>query len=219
MKHLLWTLFLGLIALPCFTSCSESEDTIQEYVNWKNRNDSYFGSIRTLAHDSIALAKKAHGNAWESECNWRAYLSYSLTEDVSNKQTDSIYVQIIKRGTGTGCPLGSDSVRVNYRARLIPSTSYAEGYVIGNSGHSSTFENVFNHNISIPSAFKISNVIRGFGTALQRMHIGDLWRVYIPYNLAYGTVDYGRIPGGSTLIYEIELRGYYRAGTSTGDWN
>ena len=39
------------------------------------------------------------------------------------------------------------------------------------------------------------------------MHIGDKWEVYIPAEQAYGRFSQPGIPGGSTLIFEIELLG------------
>ena len=37
------------------------------------------------------------------------------------------------------------------------------------------------------------------------MCIGDVWEVYIPAGMGYGKFAQPGIPGGSTLIFEIEL--------------
>ena len=42
---------------------------------------------------------------------------------------------------------------------------------------------------------------------MQQMHIGDKWEVYIPAEMGYGKFSQPGIPGGSTLIFEIELLG------------
>ena len=42
-------------------------------------------------------------------------------------------------------------------------------------------------------------------TALQDMHVGDLWEVYIPWNLAYGSSASGSTPKYSDLIFELYL--------------
>ena len=42
---------------------------------------------------------------------------------------------------------------------------------------------------------------------VQQMHIGDKWELYIPEEMGYGKFSQPGIPGGSTLIFEIELLG------------
>ena len=64
-----------------------------------------------------------------------------------------------------------------------------------------------------------TSAVKGFGTALQNMHIGDRWRLFIPYSLAYGNAAQGTVPAYSTLIFEVELVSYYRKGTSVDPWN
>jgi FKBP-type peptidyl-prolyl cis-trans isomerases 1 len=39
------------------------------------------------------------------------------------------------------------------------------------------------------------------------MHISDKWEIYIPAEMGYGKFSQPGIPGGSTLIFEIELLG------------
>ena len=54
-------------------------------------------------------------------------------------------------------------------------------------------------------AFRLRELIPGWIIALQQMHAGDKWEVYIPTEQAYGSRSQPGIPGGSTLIFEIEL--------------
>jgi FKBP-type peptidyl-prolyl cis-trans isomerase FklB len=61
-------------------------------------------------------------------------------------------------------------------------------------------------------------VVDGFSTALQNMHIGDRWLVYIPYTLGYGTTDSGTIPAYSTLVFDITLLAYYHPGATIPTW-
>jgi FKBP-type peptidyl-prolyl cis-trans isomerase FklB len=37
------------------------------------------------------------------------------------------------------------------------------------------------------------------------MPVGSKWKLYVPYNLAYGPGQYQTIPGGSALVFEIDL--------------
>ena len=57
----------------------------------------------------------------------------------------------------------------------------------------------------VAPAFRLRDLIPGWIIALQQMHIGDKWEVYIPAEKAYGKLNQPGIPGGSTLIFEIEL--------------
>ena len=59
----------------------------------------------------------------------------------------------------------------------------------------------------VPVAFRLNELIPGWSIALQRMCVGDKWEVYIPSEMAYGKFSQPGIPGGSTLIFEIELCG------------
>lgn len=58
-----------------------------------------------------------------------------------------------------------------------------------------------------PLACRLSDLIEGWIIALQQMHVGDKWEIYIPAELGYGKFAQPGIPGGSTLIFEIELLG------------
>lgn len=41
--------------------------------------------------------------------------------------------------------------------------------------------------LNYPEAFQMNEVIEGWQIALQRMHVGDHWIVYIPYAMGYST--------------------------------
>ncbi|WP_350285243.1 peptidylprolyl isomerase [uncultured Croceitalea sp.] len=45
----------------------------------------------------------------------------------------------------------------------------------------------------------------GFREGLLTMKVGDKKRLFIPPHLGYGDNDYGPIPGGSTLVFDIEI--------------
>lgn len=59
----------------------------------------------------------------------------------------------------------------------------------------------------VAPAFRLRDLIPGWIIALQQMSVGDKWEVYIPAEQAYGKINQPGIPGGSTLIFEIELMG------------
>ena len=47
----------------------------------------------------------------------------------------------------------------------------------------------------------------GFREGLLSMKVGDKVRLFIPPYLGYGDNDYGPIPGGSTLVFDLEITG------------
>lgn len=58
-----------------------------------------------------------------------------------------------------------------------------------------------------PLAIRLCDLIEGWIIAMQQMCVGDRWEVYIPAEMGYGKFSQPGIPGGSTLIFEIELLG------------
>ncbi|MDE6286841.1 MAG: FKBP-type peptidyl-prolyl cis-trans isomerase [Muribaculaceae bacterium] len=59
----------------------------------------------------------------------------------------------------------------------------------------------------VAPAFRLRDLIPGWIIALQQMHPGDKWEIYVPAEQGYGSRSVPGIPGGSTLIFEIELLG------------
>ena len=95
---------------------------------------------------------------------------------------------VIKAGAGK-TPTASDKVTTHYTGTLIDGTKFDSSVDRGK-----------------PSTFGVTQVIAGWTEALQLMKEGDKWKLFIPYNLAYG--EAGRppkIPRSATLIFEIEL--------------
>ena len=58
-----------------------------------------------------------------------------------------------------------------------------------------------------PLAIRLCDLIEGWIIAMQAMHVGDKWEVYIPASMGYGRFAQPGIPAYSTLIFEIELLG------------
>jgi len=95
--------------------------------------------------------------------------------------------EVITSGNGP-LPLLSDSVVCHYKGSFLDGTVFENSYESGK-----------------PVTFTVNGVIKGWTEALQLMHAGSKWKLYIPYQLGYGVNDYFAIPGGSLLIFEIEL--------------
>ena len=101
-----------------------------------------------------------------------------------------IYYKVLEQGNGSISPTVRSIVSVHYRGTLIDGKE---------------FDNSYKRNY--PEAFRLCDVIDGWQLALQQMHVGDKWIIYIPYELGYGSKACAGIPAFSTLIFEVELLG------------
>jgi hypothetical protein len=64
-----------------------------------------------------------------------------------------------------------------------------------------------------PATFSVNGVIPGWQEALVLMKPGAKWQLFVPPELAYGANPQRGIPGGSLLIFEVELVSVKPSGT------
>ena len=96
--------------------------------------------------------------------------------------------EVIVQGDGPK-PTLTDKVETHYHGTLIDGTVFDSSVERGES-------------ISFP----VNGVIPGWTEALQLIPVGSKWKLYIPYQLAYGERGAGQMIGPySTLIFEVEL--------------
>lgn len=67
-----------------------------------------------------------------------------------------------------------------------------------------------------PSYLSMINVIDGLNEGLMMMKTGSKYKFTIPSNLAYGDNGAGEIPGGATMIFEVELLKVLKPGELAG---
>jgi FKBP-type peptidyl-prolyl cis-trans isomerase len=106
------------------------------------------------------------------------------------KKENGLIIEILNEGSGIPVRTG-DIVSVDYRGFFTNGTVFDESYKRG-----------------VPFSFTVGagNVIVGWDEGLLGMKVGEKRRLTVPSDLAYGPNDYHQIPGGSTLIFDIELR-------------
>lgn len=97
--------------------------------------------------------------------------------------------KVITMGTGEK-PAASNTVTVKYKGTLLDGTVFDSTEKQGGE----------------PISFPLNGVIPGWTEGVQLMPTGSKFIFYIPSDLAYGDRGAGpQIPGGATLIFEIEL--------------
>lgn len=96
--------------------------------------------------------------------------------------------QVLTKGTGA-TPKPTDQVTTHYHGTFIDGT-------------------VFDSSVERkePVTFPVDRVIKGWSEALQKMKVGDKWRLFVPAELAYS--ERGSPPDigpNATLVFEVEL--------------
>jgi FKBP-type peptidyl-prolyl cis-trans isomerase FkpA len=117
----------------------------------------------------------------------KAFLANNKKRTGVRTTASGIQYEVLKDAQGQR-PVATDTVVVNYVGKLINGTEFDNSAKTGK-----------------PIEFPLNRVIKGWTEGLQLMPVGSKYKFYIPYNLAYGVNGTGPIPGGATLIFEVEL--------------
>jgi len=163
-----------------FFSCKDDDDKI-DYA-WKNANEEAFNALAN--NSDYQKAEIAQGPG---------YIYYKVLEPATVNDPDSI-------------PKYTSVVRVLYKGRLIDNDGGGNGEVFDDSSYTPFIFKIDGSNFYLNGgAVQGTPVIAGWQIALQNMKEGEKWEVWIPWNLGYGAAKSGRIPGYSTLVFDIKL--------------
>lgn len=125
-----------------------------------------------------SAAEKAKGEA---------FLNTNKTSEGVKETPSGLQYKVITEGSGDS-PTAEDVVEVHYTGKLLDGTVFDSSVERGQ-----------------PVKFPLNGVIPGWTEGLQLMKPGAKYILYIPSTLAYGDRGTGPIPGGATLIFEVEL--------------
>lgn len=118
----------------------------------------------------------------------RRWLEEKAAEEGVNALPGGIYYKVISQGNDDGKhPTRRSIVTAHYTGTTINGKKF-------DSSRGGT-----------PLAVRLCDLIDGWIIAMQQMCVGDRWEVYIPAEKGYGKFSQLGIPGGSTLIFDIEL--------------
>ncbi|HBG56661.1 MAG TPA: hypothetical protein DDX07_01470 [Porphyromonadaceae bacterium] len=195
--------------LPQFNSMLFGSDSTKKV----NNDQILAGLISVLKNQQLAISKMEANGLIQSEVEKaQAAETARQEEELKSQYKDSIAVgdaymaenakregvitlpsglqyEILRSGNGP-LPTDTDQVKVHYHGTLINGTVFDSSVDRGE-----------------PAIFGVTQVIPGWTEALKLMPVGSKWRLYIPYDLAYGSTDRGTIKPFSNLIFDVELLG------------
>jgi len=137
-------------------------------------------------HQQIQAKQAEQSKAQSAEGD--AFLAENAKRDDITVTDSGLQYEVMNAGDGDK-PLASSTVRTHYHGMLIDGTVFDSSVDRGE-----------------PTEFPVNGVIAGWTEALQMMGVGSKWRLYVPYQLAYGERGAGGAIGPyAALIFEVEL--------------
>ncbi|MBV1872769.1 MAG: FKBP-type peptidyl-prolyl cis-trans isomerase [Gammaproteobacteria bacterium] len=127
-------------------------------------------------------------NAGTAAAEGEAFLVENATREEIIVTESGMQYEIITAGDGER-PSATSKVRTHYHGTLVDGTVFDSSYDRGE-----------------PAEFPVDGVIAGWTEALQMMPTGSKWRLYLPYQLAYGERGAGGAIGPyAALVFDVEL--------------
>ena len=144
--------------------------------------ETYGPKIQGFAHARTTKAAEAE------KAKAAAFIDNAAKEPGAVKTPSGLVFKTINPGKGKS-PAATDVVKVHYHGTLTSGEVFDSSVTRGE-----------------PVDFALNAVIPCWTEGVQRMKVGEKARLVCPSNIAYG--DQGsppRIPGGATLVFEVEL--------------
>jgi FKBP-type peptidyl-prolyl cis-trans isomerase FklB len=137
--------------------------------------------------NEIIQAKKAEESKDQSAVGDQ-FLAENAKRDEITITDSGMQYEILQAGEGD-TPTSESTVRTHYHGTLIDGTVFDSSVDRGE-----------------PTEFPVNGVIAGWTEALQMMPVGSKWKLYLPYQLAYGERGAGGAIGPyAALVFEVEL--------------
>ncbi len=136
------------------------------------------------------LRAEQEAKAKEAAAEGEKFLADNAKRDGVITLESGLQYEIVTAGEEDGDkPTVQSKVRTHYHGTFIDGNVFDSSYERGQ-----------------PAEFPVGGVIAGWTEALQLMTKGAKWRLYVPYELAYGAQGSpGGIPPYSTLVFDVEL--------------
>ena len=166
------------LVLTAITQVLRGQETI-----FATSDATYFFFRKMEAHQEAELRRVSA----EHIAAGKAFLAENSQRQGVITLPSGLQYEVLREGHGE-IPTLADHVRVHYHGTLI------DGTVFDSSVDRDSY-------ITLP----VAHIIQGWTEALQLMPVGSKWRLWIPYDLAYGSQDRRLIRPFSVVIFEVEL--------------
>lgn len=184
---------VGLLAAQKLINDGMNDANQEDLV--KGLTDGLYGEPLLSLEEANKLYKEKIKIVKEKKMEMNKNVGEQFLEENAKKEgitvlPSGLQYEILTEGTGMH-PETSDKVRTHYHGTLIDGT---------------VFDSSVERNE--PISFPLKAVISAWQEALPLMKVGGKWRIYSPYQLAYGERSAGPVIAPySALIFEIELLG------------
>ena len=165
---------------------------IEDFV--KALKDVLSGAKTEMSHSEAQqvvnehFRKLAEAAYEQNKASGEAFLAANAKKEGVTVLPSGLQYEVITEGNGKK-PSATDRVQCHYEGTLIDGTVFDSSIKRGE-----------------PAVFGVNQVIKGWVEALQLMQEGSKWRLYIPYDMAYGEHGAGEmIPPYSALVFDVEL--------------
>jgi FKBP-type peptidyl-prolyl cis-trans isomerase FkpA len=138
----------------------------------------------------LSIVLLSWSSAGQTTADYMKYLAKAAAEPGAVKTASGLVYTEMKAGTGAS-PRATQTVKVHYRGTLIDGKEFDSSY-----------------KRNMPIEFPLNGVIPCWTEGVQKMKVGGKSKLVCPASIAYG--ESGRppvIPGGATLVFEVELLG------------
>jgi FKBP-type peptidyl-prolyl cis-trans isomerase FkpA len=134
----------------------------------------------------IATERAAAAATVEKQAAGAFIAQMAKEKDAQRSASGVIYIPV-KAGTGAS-PTATSTVKVHYHGTLRDGTVFDSSVQRGQ-----------------PISFPLNGVIPCWTEGVQKMKVGGKAKLVCPSDTAYGDQGQGPIPGGATLVFEVEL--------------
>ncbi len=181
---------MGKNAVQPLRLSEEEFEIFQEGISATGRGGEPDISVEEYA-ERFQEFMQTRGAAGASEEKDKAitYLEEAAAEEGAQLSESGLVYRTVQAGDGPS-PTATDTVKVHYHG------TFPDGKVFDSS-----------RDRGEPIEFPLDGVIPCWTEGVQKMKVGETARLVCPSDIAYGDAGRPGIPGGATLIFEVELLG------------